>query len=181
MCRPAPVSAGRLGSGRRGFQPPGQTALKFARYASTVGLAALLGWAAWLGAGARLPVGSDHGAYFGLERIVADLRAQPSSAVIYHQWISWHYDYYLFDAPQERRWWSTPWKLAEDAAVTAQSEPWRTQWLAVPGWEDQATGPLQVALASRSLTLADRDRTFRPDGSLSFTLYQIVAVGHHGG
>ena len=155
-------------------------ALQLARYGSAVGLAALLAWAAWLGAGARLPVGSDHGAYFGLERIVADLRAQPSSAVIYHQWIGWHYDYYLFDAPQERRWWGTPWKLADDAATTAQNQPWRTQWLAMPGWEDQAAGPLQIALASRSLTLAERDRTYRPDGSLSFTLYQIVAVGQHG-
>jgi 4-amino-4-deoxy-L-arabinose transferase-like glycosyltransferase len=159
---------------------PGHLALQLARFGSAVGLATLLAWAAWLGVSARLPVGSDHGAYVGLERIVADLRAQPSSAIIYHQWISWHYDYYLFDAPQERRWWGTPWKLADDAAATAKNEPWRTQWLAVPGWEDQVTGPLQIAMASRDLTLAERDRTYRPDGSLSFTLYQIIAARQHG-
>ena len=187
----SPVDAGRPRNACRGFQPPGTpplpgspaqivTALHLARTISAAGLAALLAWSAWLGAGARLPVGSDHGAYFGLERIVADLLAQPAAAVVYHQWIGWHYDYYLFDAPQERRWWGTPWKLADDAAATAQNQPWRTQWLAVPGWEDQATGPLQIALASRGLALAERDRTQRPDGSLSFTLYQIVPAVRRG-
>ncbi len=154
--------------------------LQLARYACAAGLAAFLASAAWLGAGARLPIGSDHGAYFGLERIVADLRAQPADAVIYHQWLGWHYDYYLFDAPQERRWWGNPWKLADDAAATARSQPWRTQWLAVPGWEDEAAGPLQLALSSRGLRLAEHDRTYRPDGSLSFTLYQIVSAGQRG-
>ena len=35
------------------------------------------------------------------------LRKQPADAVIYDRWLGWHYDYYLFDAPQERRWWGS--------------------------------------------------------------------------
>ena len=86
-------------------------------------LCQLLLYASWLGAAGRLPVGSDHGVYAGLDQAVAMLRKQPADAVIYHRWLSWHYDFYLFDAPQERRWWGSGWKLADDAARTARTEP----------------------------------------------------------
>ena len=143
-------------------------------------MGALLAWSAGLGVAGRLPVGSDHGAYYGLERIVAELRAQPADAVIYHQWIGWHLDFYFFDAPQERRWWGNPWKLADDAARTAQTQPERPQWVPMPAWEDEAVGGLRMALASRHLVLVERQRIYRPDGSRSFTLYQIVPESDHG-
>jgi 4-amino-4-deoxy-L-arabinose transferase-like glycosyltransferase len=151
-----------------------------ARWLGAATLGVLLLAAGWQGATARIPVGSDHGAYFGLDRIVAELCAQPADAIIYHQWIGWHYDYYLFDAPQERRWWDTAWKLADDADQTALSQPWRSQWLAIPGWEDSVHGQITLALVSRGLRLAERLRTYRPDGSLSFTLYEIVQVKRDG-
>ena len=56
-------------------------------------LIVLLLWSAWLGVTARVPVGSDHGAYSGLDRVSAFLAAQPADAVIYHRWIGWHFDY----------------------------------------------------------------------------------------
>jgi 4-amino-4-deoxy-L-arabinose transferase-like glycosyltransferase len=141
---------------------------------SILGLAGALACAAWLGAAGRLPVGSDHGAYSGLDQVVAVLRSQPANAVIYHRWLSWHYDFYLFDAPQERRWWDSGWKLAEDAARTGRVEPERLQWVALPGWEAEAASELRSALASHELALMEMERIRRPDGSLSFTLYRIV-------
>ncbi len=141
---------------------------------SALGLAGALACAAWLGAAGRLPVGSDHGAYSGLDQVVAVLRSQPANAVIYHRWLSWHYDFYLFDAPQERRWWDSGRKLAEDAARTAHTEPKRLQWVALPGWEAEAARELRSALASHELALMEMERIHRPDGSLSFTLYRIV-------
>ena len=144
------------------------------RRAIGIGLAALLVWAAWLGATAQLPVGSDHGAYTGLDRIAAFLRAQDADAIIYQRWLGWHFDFYLFDAPQERRWWGTGWKLAGDAAQVSRETPGRAQWVVLPGWHDAAAGEARLALTSRGLALAELFRIYRADGSRAFTVYRIV-------
>lgn len=141
---------------------------------SALGLAGTLVCAAWLGAAGRLPIGGDHGAYSGLDQVVAVLRSQPANTVIYHRWLSWHYDYYLYDTPQERRWWDSGWKLAADAAGTARNEPDRPQWVALPAWEAEAAVGLRPALADHELALMEVERIYRPDGSRSFTLYRIV-------
>jgi len=133
-------------------------------------------YASWLGAAGRLPVGSDHGAYAGLDRVVALLRQQPADAVIYDRWLGWHYDFYLFDAPQERRWWGSGWKLADDAADTALTEPERGQWVVLPDWETSAAEELQLPLASRGLALVEVRRIYRPDNTRSFTLYRIAPL-----
>ena len=130
-------------------------------------------YASWLGMSGRLPVGSDHGAYAGLDQVVSILRDQPADAVIYHRWLSWHYDFYLFNAPQERRWWGSGWKLADDAAQTVLTEPGRPQWVVLPGWESSAAEELHLPLASRGLTLVEVRRIYRPDNSRAFTLYRI--------
>ncbi len=155
--------------------------LKPARRAVGIGLVLLLSWAAWLGVTARLPVGSDHGAYAGLDRIAAFLRSQEPDAIIYHRWLGWHYDFYLFDAPQERRWWGAAWKLADDAGRTQQETPARTQWLVLPGWRDVAAGDVRLALASRGLGLIEAMRVYRSDGSRAFTVYRIVPEVVHRG
>jgi hypothetical protein len=141
----------------------------------------LLVWSAWLGVTARLPVGSDHGAYFGLDRVSVFLAAQPADAVIYHRWIGWHFDFYLFDAPQERRWWGSGWKLADDAAAVSRNTPERGQWLVLPGWRDEAVAEVRLALASRRLALADAERIYRLDRSRAFTVYRIVPVESEDG
>ena len=139
-------------------------------------LIVLLAWSSWLGVTARLPVGSDHGAYFGLDRVSAFLAAQPADAVIYQRWIGWHFDFYLFDAPQERRWWGSGWKLADDAAAIHRDAPDRVQWLVLPGWRDDAAADVRLALASRRLAFAEAERIYRPDRSRAFTVYRIVPV-----
>ncbi len=133
-------------------------------------------YASWLGAAGRLPVGSDHGAYAGLDQAVTILRSQPADAIIYHRWLSWHYDFYLFDAPQERRWWGSGWKLADDAARTARTEPNRPQWVVFPGWESSAAEELHLPLASRGLALVEIKRIYRPDNARAFTLYRIAPL-----
>lgn len=133
-------------------------------------------YAAWLGAAGRLPVGSDHGAYAGLDQAIAVLRHQPDGAIIYHRWLGWHYDFYLFDAPQERRWWGSGWKLADDAARTARGEPDRPQWLVLPAWEASAAEEVHLPLASRGLTLVEVKRIHRPDGARAFTMYRIIPL-----
>jgi hypothetical protein len=133
-------------------------------------------YAAWLGGAGRLPVGSDHSAYEGLDRAIATLRNQPADAIIYDRWLGWHYDFYLFGAPQERRWWGSGWKLAGDAADTARSDPARTQWVVLPDWEKSAAEELHLPLASRGLALAEVQRIYRSDLTRSFTMYRIVPL-----
>ena len=133
-------------------------------------------YSAWLGAAGRLPAGSNHGAYAGLDQVIATLRQQPADAIIYDRWLGWHYDFYLFDAPQERRWWGSGWKLADDAAHTARTEPERGQWVVLPDWERSAVEDLHLPLASRGLALVEVRRICRPDNTRSFTLYRIVPL-----
>ena len=158
----------RLG-GQSGFQRPLRTV-------AALLLAPALLYASWLGAAGRLPVGSDHGAYAGLNQAVALLRKQPADAVIYDRWLGWHYDFYLFDAPQERRWWGSGWKLADDAADIARTEPERGQWVVLPDWERSAVEDLHLPLASRGLALVEVRRIYRPDHTRSFTLYRIAPL-----
>ena len=158
----------RLG-GQSGLQRPLRTV-------AALLLAPVLLYACWLGTSGRLPTGSDHGAYAGLDQVIATLRQQPADAIIYDRWLGWHYDFYLFDAPQERRWWGSGWKLADDAAHTARAEPKRGQWVVLPNWEKSAAEELHLPLASRGLALIEIRRILRPDHSRSFTLYRIAPL-----
>ena len=121
-------------------------------------------------------MGSDHGAYAGLDQVIATLRTQPADAIVYDRWLGWHYDFYLFDAPQERRWWGSGWKLADDAAHTARTKPERAQWVVLPDWERSAVEDLHLPLASRGLALVEVRRIYRPDNTRSFTLYRIAPI-----
>ena len=146
------------------------------RSAALLLLVPALLYASWLGTAGRLPVGSDHGAYTGLDQAIATLRAQPADTIIYDRWLGWHYDFYLFDAPQERRWWGSGWKLADDAAHTARTEPERAQWVVLPDWETSAVEDLHLPLASRGLALVEIERIYRPDNTRSFTVYRIAPL-----
>ena len=148
-----------------------------ARPAAVAALGLLLAFGSWKGISASVPVGSDHGAYYGMARVVAELRSQPRETVIYDHSLGWFYGFYMFGAHQEVRWWDSAWKLADDAARTALAEPKRSQLLALPGWEDEEANKIRLALAGRRLGLQERLRTYRPDGTRSFTLYQILPEG----
>ena len=151
--------------------------LALPRRAGAVGALALalaLTYAAGLGTTGRLPVGSDHGAYAGFDRVVTTVRQQPADTVVYHQCLGWYFDFYLFDAPQERRWWDSGWKLASDAFQTAQQTPARRQMVILAAWETPQADDIRLALISKGLALVETDRIRRPDGTPSFTLYRIM-------
>lgn len=149
-------------------------AARVVRHLVVIGLLVGLGWAAGRGAAGRLPVGSDHGAYAGLDRVVDFFRQQPDDTIIYDRWLGWHLDFYLFAAPQERRWWGSGWKLADDAARTYREAPGRPQWVILPGWRDAAAAEVRLALAGRRLALIETLRVYRGDGSRAFTIYRIA-------
>lgn len=119
-------------------------------------------------AAGRFPLGGDHGTYQGIEQVVAYFRGHVmGGAILYHRWLGNHYRFYMFRFPYSFRWWRTPEELAQDAAAASDVE----RWIVFPSWHDE--GPARRALAARGLRLIPRHRTYRDDGSLSFTIYQI--------
>jgi 4-amino-4-deoxy-L-arabinose transferase-like glycosyltransferase len=149
--------------------------LATARLPLGLGLACLLTWMSWTGVAGRLPVGSDHGAFDGLDRVVAFVRSRPPNTLIYHHSLGWYFDFYLFDAPQERPWWENSWKLADLARRTAGTPAIREQWLVLTGWEDPEAEGIPEALASWGLALDQGHSFYRRDGTLSFSIYRIDA------
>jgi len=119
-------------------------------------------------AAGRFPIGGDHGAYQGIEQVVAYFRGHVmGGAILYHRWLGHHYQFYMYRFPYAFRWWRTPEELAQDAVTAADVE----RWIVFPNWQDE--GPARIALAARGLRLIPRHRIYRDDGSLSFTIYQI--------
>jgi hypothetical protein len=125
------------------------------------------GSAAYVSRG-RVPVGGDHGAYEGLSDIIRYLNALPVGTVLYDRWLSWHYDFYLFNAYLFRAGFPTPDWLAVDAAAFIDEGP---RFLVLPGWESAAR--LKRALSRVQLEMTPIRASRRRDGTASFVLYEI--------
>jgi hypothetical protein len=120
---------------------------------------------------AGYPVGGNAGAYEGIDRLAAELRALPPGSVLYDHWLGWELSFYLFDGPATISWFPTPEALAADLRAFGRSSP---RYLAVPAWEGEAD--LRAAAASAGFAFRAIFRTFRRDGSVSFTLYRLVLL-----
>lgn len=78
------------------------------------------------------PVGGEHWAYQGIDRVTAYLKAHAApDAVLYHHWLRWHYTYYLHGTDFELRWWRDGAHLRQEAART---DPAREQYIVLPDW-----------------------------------------------
>jgi hypothetical protein len=143
----------------------------------TIGAVALVAWGSWLGVSGKLPVGSDHGAFDNLGEVVAFVRERPPDARIYQHSLGWYFDFYLFDAPQERPWWENSLKLADLASQAARTSTAREQWLVLTGSEDPVEEGIPAALAGWGLTLREEQAIYRRDQTLAFTVYRIISAG----
>ncbi|HHH42254.1 MAG TPA: hypothetical protein ENK56_09670 [Chloroflexi bacterium] len=137
-------------------------------------LGAMLLWepamaAAW----SLFPVGSDHGAYDGLERVIYFLRAQPRGTVFYDRWAGWHYDLYLFDGHPYRAYAPHPAWLARDLTVFYR-EPGASppRYLVVPGWA--VVTRWRRALTEAGFSLVPVLVTANRWGERTFTVYRIT-------
>jgi len=156
--------AGRLLSGV-GVGRAGSPAYKISAIALVV---ILLVRPAWRAAHSGYPVGGDHWAYDGIDAVTDYLRAEmPPGSALYHRYLGWHYLFYLFDAPVDLRWYSSPSRLAEDAQQRGDVP----RYVVLPDWEPRL--PVQAALRRVGLTLRPLFRTVRADGTVSFTVYCI--------
>jgi hypothetical protein len=113
-------------------------------------------------------VGGDHGAYDGLGEVVDYLWNLPAGTVLYDRWLSWHYDFYLFDACLYRAGFPSPGWLAADAAALYDGRP---RYLVLPDWESSAR--LERMLGEVGLAMSPALTTHRRDGTVSFVVYEI--------
>ena len=119
-------------------------------------------------AAGRFPIAGDHGSYQGLKQVVAYFRGHVlGGAILYHRWLGNHYRFYMYRFPYAFRWWQTPQELVRDAEEAADVP----RWIVFPSWQDE--GPVRDALGAEGLRLVPRHYTYRDDGSLSFTIFQI--------
>jgi hypothetical protein len=116
----------------------------------------------------QIPVGGDHGAFDGLDEVLEYVRGLPVGTVLYDRWLSWHYDFYLFDAYVYRAGFPSPSWLAADAAAFYDGRP---RYLVTPSWESSAR--LERALAEVGLTMSPALTTRRRDGTTSFVVWEI--------
>ncbi|MCB9142895.1 MAG: glycosyltransferase family 39 protein [Anaerolineales bacterium] len=138
-----------------------------ARLALAGAVAAASLWAITLAASPRFPV-ADNATYDGVPALAATIRATaPADSVVYHRWFGWHYQFYLYGADLDLRWWQTPADLARQAA----SEHDRRQLIALPSAESRTE--LDAALARAGLVLTPVTTVSHPDGSLSATLFSV--------
>jgi 4-amino-4-deoxy-L-arabinose transferase-like glycosyltransferase len=146
----------------------------FGRWSLVVGRLALcfcLFLPAFKAARSGYPIGTDHGAYDGIEDVSAFLCGLPAGTVVYQHWLGWHYAYYLFDAPLYLAYWPTPAWLAQDVQAFGMAEP---RYLTFPSWESSAR--VERELAGVGYGLKRALTTARRDGTPSFTLYRIKAL-----
>ena len=113
----------------------------------------------------EFPIGSDHGAYDGLREASAWLDSQsPAGAVLYHQSLSWHFQFYMYENPRDYtlRWIASPVALADDAAKRPRS----ARFIIAPAW--QPLRNFHPQLAARELELVQRAK----EGN--FTIYELM-------
>ncbi len=115
------------------------------------------------------PVGSDHGQYEGIDQVAAYFRGNvaPGAAVFHHD-EGWHYSYYMFDCPYSFCYYPDAGDLL---GQVRRLPPGQEKYVALPDWVDP--GPMQGTLRAGGWTLRPVYRTYRRDGSLSFTVYRI--------
>jgi 4-amino-4-deoxy-L-arabinose transferase-like glycosyltransferase len=147
----------------------------FGNIAMAIALGLVVFYPAWLGLAGRLPVGSDHNAYAGLDQVMSTLRTLAPRSIIYHHSLGWHLDFYLYGAHEQPVWWADVPTLAQDAAYAAAGDPDRPQWLVLAWAGDAPVGAQALAaLADRGIWPDERQTIFRPDGTPSFTLYELL-------
>jgi len=144
-------------------------AAALSRIVLALSLAALLPSSA-TAARSGYPIGGDHGAYTGLDETARYLNALPYGTVLYDFWLSWQWNYYLFDAKVYVAWMPNPEALARDLQVHGRTSP---RYLVVPAWESRSEA--EAAAAGVGFRFVPVHTAYRADGSPGFVTYQLVA------
>jgi hypothetical protein len=167
---PSRASGRREAEGRaRGLGPRATRAGELGYPALLVAVALALLPGSFAATRSAYPIGGDHGAYDGVDDAARYLANLPAGTVLYDHWLSWQWNYYLYDAPVYVAWMPTPEAFAADLAAFGTTSP---RYLAVPSWEQDAE--LRAAGVAAGYDFVPRHTSFRRDGSLSLTIYELV-------
>ncbi len=115
------------------------------------------------------PIGGDHGAYDGIDQIAASLQRVPPGSVLYDHWLSWELGFYLFDGPAYIAWMPGPGTLTDDLRAFGKKS---NRYMVSPSWE--SFDEMQAGIEDAGFKTQVVAQAHRRDGSVSFTLYQIV-------
>ncbi len=129
-------------------------------------------WGAGQATWARIPVGGDHGAYSGIETVAAYLHEHVPArrGVLYQRWLGWQWDWYLWDGPAGRVYWSAPGMVTADLAA----DPFGyDRTIVFPAWQEAERPALETALAPYHLALTPRLVVRGADGAVRFTVYHF--------
>jgi hypothetical protein len=114
------------------------------------------------------PVGGDHGAFQGIEDVAEYFRGNvPAGAIVFHKWLGWHHSFYMFDLPLESYYYPS----REFVLDTARRLSTYEMYVVFPSWT--SSDELRVYLQGGGWELHEVYRTYRPDGTMSFTIYRI--------
>jgi hypothetical protein len=78
-----------------------------------------------------------------------------------------HWRFYLWGSPYDFRAWTSPTDLAEQAAERQGAR----RYVVFPSWRSATEA--RLALVDAGLIMREVHRSFRDDGSVSFTVYRI--------
>jgi 4-amino-4-deoxy-L-arabinose transferase-like glycosyltransferase len=114
------------------------------------------------------PVGGDHGAFQGIDDVADYFRGNaPAGSIVFHKWLAWHYSFYMFDVPLEYYYYPD-----HDFVLTSADRlPNLKKYVVFPSWT--SADELGGVLNAGGWGLNELYRTYRPDGTVSFTIYQI--------
>jgi len=117
----------------------------------------------------EIPIGGDHGPHDGIDRAAAYLRELPVGTVLYDHWLSWEFDYYLWDAPLYHAYFDTPADLARDLRAFGRSS---TRYLVAP--VNESLGKIERAVADAGFRIAPVMKSADRIGRTAFVVYRTV-------
>ncbi len=117
----------------------------------------------------QYPIGGDHGANDGIERVSDYLKGLPSGTVVYDHWLAWELGYYLGDGFAYLAYFDTPAALADDLRVFGGHDD---RYVVFPAREP--SDKVIDAIGQIGYTLRPVFVTQDRFGQTSFTIYQIV-------
>ena len=117
------------------------------------------------------PIGGDHGAYDGVDDAARYVQSLPRNSVLYDHWLSWEFDYYLFENPTQTFYYNDGLDLTHDLVLHGRQTP---RYIVIPWWPldlDPWAAARQAGFSMRVV-----HQSFRRDGLVSFTIYQLAAT-----
>lgn len=118
------------------------------------------------------PVGGDHGSFQGIDDVANYFKGNaPEGSVVFHKWLGWHYSCYLFDVPLDFYYYPS----FEFVLKSSQQLSTYEKYIVFPSWTDPSG--LANFLEDNEWEMRELYRTYRPNGTMSFTIYRIQPLG----